>query len=154
MSRHEITTKDGERYAYGYDRPTQQYFLDASSTNEDGEHVCFMPWVGFDSPKLEWRHGNKLAMIEAMTHFGIWDLIPSRHQEAIVLDIPIPDAGATITVFQNGRFSTETTPESDPEPHGTRDTFVPRSALRRSNRVPFVPQSEGPDGERFNPLQD
>ena len=44
--------------------------------------------------------------------------------------------------------------ESDPEPHGSRDTFVPRSALRRSNRVPFKPASEGPDAERFNPLQD
>ncbi len=33
----------------------------------------------------------------------------------------------------------------DPEPHGSRDTFVPREAC--------VP-SDGPDGERFNPLQD
>jgi len=144
MSRYEITTEDGDRFAYGYDRPTQQYFLDESSTDENGEHVCFMPWVGFDSPEQKWRNGSKVAMIEAMTNFGIWDLIPSQHQTAIVLDLPIPESGSTVTVHMNGRFYTE--PAAEPAKPVTK-----RVPLKR---VPFVPQSEGPDGERFNPLQD
>jgi hypothetical protein len=151
MSRHEITGKDGDRFVYGYDRPTQQYFLDVVSELSNGE-VTHMPWVGFDSPKREWNHGTRTALIEAMEHFGIWDLIPSQHQSAIALDLPIPEAGTSVTVFRNGRFSTE--PAAEPEPHGSRDTFVPRHLARRSNRVPFVPKSEGPDGERFNAMQD
>ena len=130
MSRYEVTktTKNGNRinFVYGYDGPTFQYFLDVKM-GDDCSSI-----VGFDGPEP----GTNGKLLQAMQSFGIIHLIPGDHYNAIVMDMPIPDRAR------------------EPEPHGSRDTFVPRSALRRSNRVPFVPASEGPDGERFNAMQD
>lgn len=141
MSRHEVTSKDGTVFVYGYDRPTSQYFLDAKST-QDGETI-YLPWVGFDSAKREWSRGTHVNLLEAMEHFGIWDLIHPSHARAIVLDLPISEEHLPFKII-------------GVDPDGDRDypgeiTPMPK---RRSKRVPFVPKSEGPDGERFNAMQD
>lgn len=166
MSRFEIRTTNGNLYAYGYDHPLQQYFLDESTTDEDGKHLCFMPWVGYDSPKPEWNYGTRTALCEAMERFGIWELIPESHRNAIALDMPIPEDGLTPRQRLQGRDDSvvkshmtaeeyaENERQFDPEPHGSRDTFVPRPKRVPLKRVPFVPQSEGPDGEQFNAMQD
>ena len=91
MSRFHITTPTGDQFVYGYDRPTQQYFLDAISTSNNTElDDIYLPWVGFDSPRPEWSRGTNVNLIEAMDHFGIWTVIPETHRTFIVMDLPIP----------------------------------------------------------------
>ena len=92
MSRHLITTAAGDQFVYGFDRPIQQYFLDAISPSDDpivGD--IYLPWVGFDSCKPEWARGTNVNLLEAMDHFGIWELIPQQHRTCIIMDLPVPD---------------------------------------------------------------
>jgi len=42
----------------------------------------------------------------------------------------------------------------DPEPHGSRDTFVPRPTRIVCDNMAFTPANDGPSSEQFNPLQD
>lgn len=90
MSRHSITDKDGQTFAYGYDRPTSQYFLDVISDEPDAS--IYLPYVGFDSPITKWQGGTHVHLMEAMIHFKIWTIIPVEHRDFIVMDLPIPDA--------------------------------------------------------------
>jgi hypothetical protein len=108
MSRHHITTSSGDRYVYGYDNPTQQYFLDCIRNYGDDLGDQFIPVVGFGSTQVKWSYGSKTALVEAMDQLNLWHLIPTNHQTVIALDLPIPNAGDPITVFENGRFRTET----------------------------------------------
>lgn len=89
MSRHSITDKDGQTYAYGYDRPTSQYFLDVISDDPDAS--IYLPYVGFDSPITKWQRGTHVHLLEALMHFNVWDLIPEEHRTAITFDLPIPE---------------------------------------------------------------
>lgn len=93
MSRHLITTANEETFAYGYDHPTQQYFLDYIS-NPTGflPDAIYMPWVGFDSPRHEWSRGTNFNLLEALDHFNLLMLIPSDHRVCICMDLPIPDS--------------------------------------------------------------
>lgn len=92
MSRHLITTAAGDQFVYGFDRPTQQYFLDAiSPTNDPVIGDIYLPWVGFDSCKPEWSRGTNVNLLEALDHFNLLMLIPTTHRVCICMDLPIPD---------------------------------------------------------------
>jgi hypothetical protein len=92
MSRYSITTPSGEQFVYGYDRPTQQYFLDCvSPTGNPDIGDIYLPWVGFDSCKPEWARGTNVNLLMAMDHFNLLMLIPTTHRLAICMDLPIPD---------------------------------------------------------------
>ena len=155
MSRHEVTNKDGTVFVYGYDRPTSQYFLDAKST-QDGETI-YLPWVGFDSAKREWSRGTHVNMLEAMEHFGIWDLIHPSHARAIVLDLPISEEHLhfkIIGVDPDGDRDYPGAITPMPKRRSKRVPFVPKSEDPHGSRDTFVPHPDGPDGERFNAMQD
>lgn len=94
MSRHTITTPTGKRYAYGYDRPTSQYFLDAIGTDALGNDEA-QPIVGFDAPGI-WARGTAADLTSALLQHYLMDMLPSLHRTALVLDLPIPDSDQPI----------------------------------------------------------
>ena len=114
-------------FAYGYDRPTSQYFLDVKADEEMG----FVSVVGFDGV----MSGTRGNLIRKIDFYEIADMIPESHMLAICMDLPIPE-------------------QDEPDPDGDRDYPGPRLPRLRLNRVPFVHKSEGPDAERFNAMQD
>lgn len=96
MSRHTVVDNDGQTYVYGFDRPTNQYFLDhvkaSSDPDEDG---VYQPIVGFNAPDPLWRRGTAADMMNAMGQREILSLIPFTHAYAISMDLPIPEKKGT-----------------------------------------------------------
>ena len=72
MSRFTATNEKGERYAYGYDRPLAEYFLQKGGIELVGN--------------LSNKPGNHSNMLQAITDEKVQ--IPQEHKDAIILDLP------------------------------------------------------------------
>ena len=90
MSRYHKVVGASE-YAWGYDPPLQEYFLQKFKDNEivfsigSNNTIACHP----DYPnKLHWSNSEIVDVIEAIHKEEGWRIIPRQHVAAIVLDIP------------------------------------------------------------------
>ena len=72
MSRYRTVNDKGESYAYGYDRPLAEYFLQKGDVEIVGN--------------LGTKPGTNGHMLEALTEEKI--VIPQDHFDAITMDLP------------------------------------------------------------------
>ena len=93
MSRFTVTNRTGTTFAYGYDRPLSQYFLDVISRNGIDQHFNV---VGFGA--VLWSNGTNGQMLEGLSCYGLINLIPPAHLSAITLDLPIPEGDRPVYV--------------------------------------------------------
>ena len=68
-------------FAYGFDRPLQEYFLDKKVGDS------FEPVVGFGEP-AEFPYGCNSAMLQGINKYKLQDLIPADHMARISGDLP------------------------------------------------------------------
>ena len=79
MSQYRATNDKGEEFAYGYDRPLQEYFLFKDAPEEDSGCINL---VG----SLSDTYGSAANLLEAIEKHGIE--IPEEHRNAMMLDLP------------------------------------------------------------------
>ena len=70
-------------FAYGYDNPLQEYFLD----QKVGDSDSFEPIVGFGDP-AEFPYGSNSAMLQGIDKYKLSKLIPADHMAKIGGDLP------------------------------------------------------------------
>jgi hypothetical protein len=77
-------------FTYGFDRPLSEYFLDKVEVGKDHlwhkNGVDLVGPFGFRNKGCLYGSANNLRQM--MIIMGIWNKIPLRHQQAIVLDLP------------------------------------------------------------------
>ena len=94
MSRFTVTNRTGMVFAYGFDRPLSQYFLDIIKDKPGcDQHVNV---VGFGA--VLWDKGTNGQMLDGLSCYGLLKLIPPAHLQAITLDLPIPEGDRPVYV--------------------------------------------------------
>jgi hypothetical protein len=97
VSRFIVTNRTGSTFAYGYDRPTAQYFLDFIERHGIEHDVEALVGFGADMHPA----GTNGQMLDGLAAFGLTSLIPPAHLQAIALDLPIPE-GERPVYIHNG----------------------------------------------------
>ena len=82
MSRYEITMKDGNTFAYGYDPPMATYFWQIF--NNEPENVGGRPIV--DEGGMRPRSGGEF--LTAVNQHGVEDLVKEDHIHMAAMDLP------------------------------------------------------------------
>lgn len=86
MSRFIATSDNGERYAYGYDRPLQYYFLDKIDESGDGfpEYTSIVGLLS-DPP----IYGSARNLFDKLNELNI--VIPDQHKVELHMDLPLSE---------------------------------------------------------------
>ena len=79
MSRYNATNDAGETFAYGYDEPLQDYFIQKDAPDEEAGYV---PLVG----SLSGTYGSGANLLAAIDEHKVQ--VPEDHRTAMVLDLP------------------------------------------------------------------
>jgi hypothetical protein len=72
-------------YAYGYDRPLQEFFLSFKDSRTYTDQFIWFVGMGGCHP------GNNGEMLKAIQFFELLDVIPANHMKCITDDRPIPE---------------------------------------------------------------
>ena len=77
MSRFVAANANGQEFAYGFDRPLGEYFIQLLDGEDDATDLCGFPV----------NNGTNGNFLEVVSQYGIQ--IPDEHLDNVCLDLPI-----------------------------------------------------------------